>query len=40
MSYMLPATRPDIRLFGLVDEPMLGEFLRQQAEASGGGPPW
>ena len=33
MSESLPSTRPDIRLFGTVDEQMVSEFLRQQAEA-------
>ncbi len=29
----LPSLKPDIRLFGKVNEHMLGEFFRQQAEA-------
>lgn len=28
----LPSLRPDVRLFGAVDEKMLGEFFRQQAD--------
>lgn len=38
MTPSLPSTRPDIRLYGQVDVSMLGEFLRQQAEAPTGRP--
>ena len=34
----LPSLSPDIRLFGKVDEPMLSEFFRQQAEVAPGKP--
>lgn len=34
----LPSLAPDIRLFGKVDEAMLSEFFRQQAEVPGGKP--
>ena len=34
----LPKMAPDIRLFGKIDEQMLGEFFRQQAELPGGKP--
>jgi ATP-dependent protease ClpP protease subunit len=32
----LPSLSPDVRLFGKVDETMLSEFFRQQAEAPSG----
>lgn len=34
----LPSLSPDIRLFGKVNEAMLSEFFRQQAEVSAGKP--
>jgi len=34
----LPSLTPDLRLFGSVDQNMLSEFFRQQAEASNGKP--
>lgn len=34
----LPSFKPDIRLFGKVDELMLSEFFRQQAETAPGKP--
>jgi ATP-dependent protease ClpP protease subunit len=34
----LPKLAPDLRLFGAVDEAMLSEFFRQQAEAPEEGP--
>lgn len=37
-SPLLPSVHPDIRLFGKVNEHMLGEFFRQQAEAPQGKP--
>jgi ATP-dependent protease ClpP protease subunit len=37
-AIQLPSLSPDIRLFGKVDEPMLSEFFRQQAEVSSGKP--
>src|SRR5689334_22311892 len=33
MDKSLPSLKPDIRLFGPVNEAMLSEFFRQQAEA-------
>jgi ATP-dependent protease ClpP protease subunit len=34
----LPKLKPDLRLFGAVDESMLSEFFRQQEEAPAEGP--
>lgn len=38
MTDSLPSLDPDIRLFGNVNEGMLSEFFRQQAEAKTNGP--
>ncbi len=37
-TVQLPSLVPDIRLYGNVNEHMLGEFLRQQSEAASGKP--
>ena len=36
--HSLPSRAPDLRLFGQVNESMLSEFFRQQAEAPSDGP--
>ncbi len=37
-SSQIPRLAPDVRLYGVVDEGMLSEFFRQQAEAPQDGP--
>ena len=37
-NIQIPKLAPDLRLYGSVDDSMLSEFFRQQAEAPGDGP--